>query len=327
MNIGKVIEFIKAHQRFLISSHTNMEGDALGSELSFAFLLKALGKVPIIVNEDNIPYGYDFLPGVNKILKYSPKMPGLKFDCFVTLDCSDQQRTGEVYRLNSCGKPVLNIDHHVSNSYFGTVNWVDTKACCACELVWRLFKKMRVPVSKDAAVVLYAGIITDTGSFRYSCTNGETHRIAAELVDAGVNVPLVYRNIYGNIPYEDLKLLSDILPTMQRSGDGRVVWFEIHRDRLRKQKKIFFDLSESILNFARSLKGVEVVVLFKENISAEDEVRLNFRSQGRIDVNKIAQMFGGGGHKAASGATIKGSLVSIKRRVLAKVKAAFDESD
>jgi phosphoesterase RecJ-like protein len=300
-----------------------MEGDALGSELSFAYLLKKLGKTPIIVNEDDVPYGYDFLSGTGMITKYSRTMADIRFDCFVTLDCTDLRRPGQVSSLNTQNKPVLNIDHHVSNAYFGDVNWVDPDACCACELVWRLFKKLRVPIEKNAATALYAGILTDTGSFRYSNTTGMTHAIAADLVARGVDVPAVHRNIYGNIPYDDLKLLAQILPTMQRSGDGKVVWFEIHRELLKKQKKIYFDLSESILNFARSLKGVEVVVLFKGNVAAAGEVRINFRSQGAVDVNAIAQKFGGGGHKAASGATIQGSLSDIKRKVLSAVKRAF----
>jgi phosphoesterase RecJ-like protein len=324
MNINQAIEFIKKHKRFLISSHTNMEGDALGSELSFAFLLKKLGKVPVIVNEDNIPYGYDFLPGVSMIAKYNRKNKDVRFDCFVALDCSDLKRTGEVYRLNTQNKPILNIDHHISNSYFGTVNWVDAQACCACELVWRLYKKLKVPIGKDAATSLYAGIVTDTGSFRYSNTNSATHKIAADLIAQGIDVPAVYRNIYGNIPYDDLKLLSKILPTMQRSSDGQIVWFEIRKELLGTQKKIYFDLSESILNFARSLKGVQVVVLFKENLTKEGEVRVNFRSQGHVDVNKIAQHFGGGGHKTASGTTVKGDMPHIKREVLSMVKKAFN---
>ncbi len=326
MNISKVVSFVREHERFLISSHTNMEGDALGSEIAFAYLLRKIGKTPVIVNEDAVPYGYEFLPGIDKILRYSRNMKEPDFDCFVMLDCSDPHRTGEVHRLNAGGKPVLNIDHHISNSYFGDVNWVDPHASCACELVWRLYKKMKVKITLPPAIALYAGIITDTGSFRYSNTSGETHRIAAELVDAGVNVPAVYKSIYGNIPYEDLKLLSDILPTMRRSPDGRIVWFEIRGERLRKQKKISFDLTENILNFARSLKGVEVVVLFKENISSRDEIRLNFRSQGAVDVNKIAQAFGGGGHRTASGATVKGPLSSIMRKVLARVRNDLDDN-
>jgi phosphoesterase RecJ-like protein len=304
-----------------------MEGDALGSELSFAFLLRKLGKIPVIINEDDIPYGYDFLPGADMIAKYNRKNKDIRFDCFAVLDCSDLKRTGEVYRLNDRNKPILNIDHHISNSCFGTVNWVDTKACCASELVWRLYKKLRLPIGKDAATSLYAGIVTDTGSFRYSNTNSQTHKIAAELIAQGIDVPAVYRNIYGNIPYDDLKLLSEILPTMQRSADGQIVWFEIHKELLSKQKKIYFDLSESILNFARSLKGVEVVVLFKENVRSVGEVRVNFRSQGHVDVNKIAQHFGGGGHKTASGTTVKGNLPDIKREVLSMVKKAFHASN
>ncbi|MDD4940311.1 MAG: bifunctional oligoribonuclease/PAP phosphatase NrnA [Candidatus Omnitrophica bacterium] len=324
MSIQAAVAFIRRYRRFLITSHTNMEGDAIGSELAFAFLIKKLGKTPVIVNEDTVPYGYEFLPGTNMIVKYNRSAPVLRFDCFVALDCSDLHRTGEVYRLNAAHKPVLNIDHHISNGYFGDVNLVDGNASCACELVWRLYKKMHVPVTKQAAVALYAGIMTDTGSFRYSNTTATTHAIAAELVAAGIDVSAVYRNIYGNIPYDDLKLLASILPTMQRSPDGRIVWFEIRKEVLKKQKKIYFDLGENILNYGRSLKGAEAVILFKENISSKNEVRVNFRSHGAIDVNAIAKAFGGGGHRTASGATVAGALSRVKRAVLAVARKSFN---
>lgn len=324
MSIEKAIQFIKKYDNFLISSHVNMEGDALGSEISFYLLLKKLGKKAIILNEDNIPYGYDFMPALGAVVKYSKNIKDLKFDCFVTLDCSDLKRTGEVYTINT-NKPVLNIDHHISNSYFGTVNWVKPECSCSCEQVYELFKKMHVDLDKDAALAIYVGILTDTGCFKYSNTNSNTHKICADLVSYGINVSEVYKSIYCNVPYNDLKLLSQVLYSIQKVADGKIIYFEVKKKMLRS--KVSIDFSEQILSFGRSLKNVEVVLLFKEVMGADSQVRVNFRSQGKIDVNKIASVFGGGGHKTASGCTVKEKIAVVKRKVLLQVKKALNESN
>jgi len=324
MNIQKAVNFIKSHSNFLIATHTNMEGDALGSKLGLYFLLRKIGKRAVMVSEENIPYGYEFLPGLKEIRHFKDNLKDLKFDCFVTVDCSDLKRTGEVYALNSGNKPVLNIDHHISNSNFGTVNWVMPEASSASEMIYHLYKKMGVALDNDSALALYTGILTDTGSFRFSNTSSLTHVITGELLKYGINVAEVYKNIYSNIPYSDLRLLSRILPEMKTMLSGKVVWFEVGKQILKKQNGIYFDLSENILTFARMLKGLEVAVLLRENFSEEPEIRVNFRSQGKIDVNKVANFFGGGGHKSASGCTIKGlTLEQARKKVMNKIKTEF----
>jgi phosphoesterase RecJ-like protein len=290
----------------------------LGAELAVRLLLRKMGKSAVIINDDAIPYGYRFLTGLSSVKKYSSDISVKNVDCFIVLDCSDLRRTGQMQALIQ-GKPIINIDHHISNDYFGTVNWVLPTISCTSEMIYQLYSHVRAKLDKQAALYLYVGLVTDTGSFRFSNTAASTHRIAAELLEHGVDPAVVYKQVYGNIPYEDLKLLSEILPTMERSDDGKVVWFQIHKEYLQRQKVVAIDLSESILNFARSLHGVEVVVLFKENLSREHEIRVNFRSQGKVDVNKIAASFGGGGHKTASGATIKGTLQQVKMKVLAAI--------
>lgn len=320
MSLKKAVEFIKRNKRFLITSHTNLEGDALGSEIAFYFLLKKLGKRAFIVNEDASPYGYDFLPGQNKIKRLKlvfKKKPD--FDCFVTLDCSDLKRAGETWKINRDKKPVLNIDHHISNQRFGEVNWVEPDASSCAQMVYRLYKKLGIRLDEDVAISLYTGIVCDTGSFRYSNTTSFTHRIAAELLKFRIDVVGIYRAIYENIPFEDMRLLIKILPGIRRKEKGRIIWFKLPRHLLRR-KKLSFDLSEQVLSFGRAIKGVEVVVLFKENFGAMNQIRVNFRSNGDIDVNKIARFFGGGGHKTASGATINGRLDDVARKVLAKIK-------
>ncbi|MBU1727208.1 MAG: bifunctional oligoribonuclease/PAP phosphatase NrnA [Candidatus Omnitrophica bacterium] len=322
MSLRKAAECVKKYKSFLITAHTNLEGDALGSELALCRLLKKLGKEAFVMNEDDIPYGYDFLPDTQNIRRYKPNIRNVKFDCFVAVDCSDLKRTGEVFRINKEKKPVLNIDHHISNEYFGDVNWVEPYMSSASEMIFRLYKKMRVPFDKEAALLLYVGILTDTGSFRYSNTSSSTHSATAELMKYGIDVVGVYRKLNENIPYEDIRLLAKILPEMRREEKGKIVWFQIPHNLLRN-KKLSFDLSEHILTFARSVKDVEVCAIFKENMGVRNEIRVNFRSQGKVDVNRIAQHFGGGGHKTASGATIHGEIDLIRRKVLAKIKESL----
>ncbi|MDD2703182.1 MAG: bifunctional oligoribonuclease/PAP phosphatase NrnA [Candidatus Omnitrophica bacterium] len=326
MSMQKAVECIRQNSDFLITTHMNPEGDAIGSQLSLFRLLKALGKNVIAVNEDPLPYGYDFLPGVNVIRKFRKNRENFKFDVFVTVDCSDLRRPGEVHLLNTGHKPVLNIDHHVSNEQFGAVNWVKPEASCCAEMIYELYGKFRVPVDRDTALLLYVGILTDTGSFHYSNTTAFTHRVVSDLMRYDLNITKIYKDIYESVPFRDMRLLAEILPTMNRMLGGKVLWFQVSKDTVKRHKKICFDLSEHILSFGRSVKGTEVVLLFKENPGGEKEVRVNFRSQGNIDVNKIAGFFNGGGHKTAAGATVRGTLESVAGRVLNKVREAYRDA-
>jgi len=319
VSLRKVVASLRKNKSFLITTHTNMEGDALGSELAFYGILKKLGKKATIVNEDALPYGYEFLPNTDKIIKYKDNLKEIKFDCFVALDCSDLNRTGEVYRLNSQRKPILNIDHHISNQKFGNINWVESHASSCSEMIYKLYKALRLALDRDTAILLYTGILTDTGSFRYSNATSFTHKAVSELLKFNLDIPQIYKSIYENIPFLDMKLLTRILPGLRQEAKGRVIWFQVKQNMLRN-KKLSFDLSEHILSFGRAIKDVEVAVLFKENLGVKNEIRINFRSQGKVDVNKIAQFFGGGGHKTASGATIYGKIDDVRRRVLAKIK-------
>lgn len=333
MSLKRVVGLIKKHRNFLITVHTNPEGDALGSELAFYMMLKKLGKNAIIVNEDDVPYGYDFLPGQNIIKKFNRRfffesesvnsrkkdLRNINFDCFAVLDCSDLARTGEIHRLNSKSRPIINIDHHISNDRFGDANWVDPNASSTSEMIYVLYKRLKVPFDKDVALLLYVGILTDTGSFRYTNTTKHTHKAVSELLKYNLDVTGTYKHIYENIPFEDIKLLIRILPNIKREVGGKIIWFQIKQDML-KNKKLSFDLSEELLSFARAIKDVEVAVLFKENLGLKDEIRVNFRSQGRVDVNKIANFFGGGGHRTASGATVRGRIDQVRKKVLAKIK-------
>jgi bifunctional oligoribonuclease and PAP phosphatase NrnA len=322
MSLNEICESIKKYDNFLITAHTSPEGDALGAQLGFYNLIKKLGKQGTVISQDKLPYGYDFLPG-HKIIHLLGKRPGkINFDCLVVLDCADLKRTGDVYKLNTANKPVLNIDHRISNRIFGDVNWVDPNASSCSEMIYKLYKKLHLVIDKNTALVLYTGLMTDTGSFRYSNTSSFTHKAAAQLMECGVNVTQVYRNTYENIPLSDVKLLLKLLPKITFFCQGKIAVFQI-------DKKLFLgtqpcvDLADLLLSFGRAIKGVEVVVLFKKNLGVKNEVRVNLRSQGKVDVNKVAAFFGGGGHKTAAGCTLHGEIKKVIKSVIIKIQQSL----
>lgn len=320
MSLKKLIAALKKQNNFLVSAHTNLEGDAIGAEVAFFMLLRALGKNAILMNSDRVPASYRFLPLLENIRKFH-KGRFIPFDCLVLLDCSDLSRSGSIGGINLEGKSVINIDHHISNEYFGDINWVLPHLSSASEMVYLLYKKLGAPLNKDIAALLYVGILTDTGSFRYSNTSASTHKVAAELIDYGLDVVDIYRRIYEDIAFGDMHLLNRIVSLMRRDPSGKVIWCEIPRELVRRNASL--DISEQVLGFTRAIKGAEAVLLFKENLGTKNEIRVNFRSQGKVDVNKIAAFFGGGGHKTASGCTMKGTLAAVRKKVLAKVRQAL----
>ncbi len=322
MAINEICASLKKYNNFLITTHTSPEGDALGSVLGFYALITRLGKKGTIVNEDKLPYGYDFLPGSKSIRLLNKGSKDIAFDCLVVLDCADLKRCGDVYKLNKDNQPVLNIDHHISNRNFGDLNWVDPDASSCSEMIYKLFKKLRQPFDDDTALVLYTGIMTDTGSFHYSNTRAFTLKAAAELLKFGINVAQVYRSTYENIPAADVKILLKLLQEIKFYSSGKIAGFQIKKTQVRSAKPKV-DLADLLLSFGRSIQGVEVVVLFKENLGNNSQVRVNLRSQGKVDVNKIAAFFGGGGHKSAAGCTLTGEIKKIIPQVIAKIQESF----
>jgi phosphoesterase RecJ-like protein len=317
LSINAICRSIKKYHNYLIVAHTNPEGDALGAELGFYYLVKQLGKRATIISDDQLPYGYDFLPGLQYIRRLHKQSSRIKFDCLVVLDCADLKRTGGVYKLRQ-GQPVLNIDHHISNQNFGDVNWVNPGSSSCSEMIYDLYKKLHLRFDQKSALVLYTGMMTDTGSFRYSNTSSATFSAAAELVQYGIKVARVYRFAYENIPLAAVKPLLKIQSGVKFFAQGKIAVFTID-EYFPGPGVSAIDLADQVLNFGRLIKGVEVVALFKNNLGKRSEVRVNLRSQGKVDVNKIAAFFAGGGHKTAAGCTLAGNIQAVRRKVVAKI--------
>jgi len=310
------IEAIKKHKRFLVTAHVNLEGDSLGSQLAMKELLEALGKHVIIVDNDPVPAHYKFLPKADEVSNELDKR--LPFDVAIVLDCPTLKRTGDVRKLFTKNKLVVNIDHHISNERFGDINWVCPNASSAGELVYRLFKAMGVPLTKEVALYLYIAILTDTGSFNYDNTSSITHEIAGELLGYGLEPALVSERVYEQRSVADLKLLGLVLSTLNVSKDGKVAYLVMTRDMLAKTG-IDVSRSEGFINYARSIEGVKIAMMFRDDPKEKSKVHISFRSKGDIDVNGLAACFGGGGHVKASGCTVKGTIKNAEKKVLAKV--------
>ena len=305
----------KQNKVFLVSAHISLEGDALGSELALASLLKRLGKKVIVLNQDEPPREYSFLPGLGSIRR---KVILPDYDVAVLVDCSDISRIGKAAKALRKDRLLVNIDHHISNTMFGDINWVKPNASCASEMVYELFKALNVKINKNEALCLYTGILADTGSFKYSTTSSFTHLVTSELLKHHLDVYGIYRHINESLDVRTVKALGKVIETLKVGQKGKLAWLEVKNGLIKKEPALAY-MTDDIIYFARAIKGVEVALLFKE-IKAGREVRVNLRSLGKVDVNKLAGLFGGGGHKMASGCTLKGSLKDVVNRFIAEAQ-------
>jgi len=316
--LRKIAEELQSGFRFLISTHINPEGDAIGSALALNLALKDLGKEVRVLIQDPTPEGLTFLPGAGEILHQAPEKGG--FDLAFALDCGEKSRLGEEFaKVKGIGK-IINIDHHVSNHYFGDVNLVDPLASSTAEVIYDLLRTIPLAMSPAVAENVYVGILTDTGSFRYSNTSPKTFAVARACLLAGVDPWKVAEKVYETQPLPRLRLLPLALATLEINGDGRVPYMVITQNMMEKSGASAA-LTEDFINFPRSLMGSEVALLFRE--LAPERYRVSLRSRGSVNVARIAEEFHGGGHPQAAGCTVEGSLSEVKAKVLERVKAAL----
>ena len=311
-----IIQILKENKTFLLTTHVNVDPDALCSQLAMGLFLKWLGRKPILIGEEKIPARYQFLDASREI-KVLSKRQKIDYDALIVLDCGDLNRIGEVKRLLDEDKPIINIDHHVTNELFADFNLVKPKASSTCEVLYEFFKDAGFPLTKRAAVLLYTGIMTDTGSFCYDNTTAKTHRIVSDLLKFNLPVHELYRRLYEMMLLEDIKKFSRLIGDIAVLFKGKIVCVKLSRRAAAKFSQNF-DLRDTIFKFLRAIQGVEVVVIFTEIESRE--TRVNFRSNGKYDVARLAKVFQGGGHRQASGCLIKENIAGAKKAVLTEVK-------
>ncbi|MBI3752760.1 MAG: bifunctional oligoribonuclease/PAP phosphatase NrnA [Deltaproteobacteria bacterium] len=307
----QVINEIRHGNSFLVASHVNPEGDAVGSLLSLTLGLKGLQKDVTAYLYDPVPKTFKFLPFADKVVN---KIDENKiYDAVLVVDCGQKDRLGEDFgKIKNRGK-LINIDHHATNDRFGDINVIDADACASGEMVYDLLKEMPVSITRDMAINIYTSILTDTGSFRYSCATPKAFGIAGEMLKLGANPWDISQRVYESNPVNKLKLLASVLDTLELTNDGKVASLVVTLDMLNKANATKEE-ADGFVNYARTIEGVEVGVLLRE--AKPGEYKISFRSRGRIDVAEISQEFGGGGHMNAAGCNIKGNLKDIKEKVI-----------
>jgi len=303
----------------LVTSHTAPDGDAVGSLLAMGLALAAMGKRVVLYNESPIPAVYRFLPGSERIVH---EVDPSRFDTAVVLDCSDLARVGRIRDAVEKMPLVVNIDHHITNAEFGTCQLVETDACATTEIVYRLITAMKVPIDQDIATCIYTGILTDTGSFRFSNTNQAAFDISNRMIAIGVNPFHVAQHVYGTYSLGRIKLLNLALDSIEISPNRKISLMSVTQNMLRETGTQLED-ADGLINYAKRIQDVRVAVMIQE-MPQENGVSQNhrrhyhvsLRSDGTIDVAAIATRFGGGGHANAAGFSVVSTLPELKANLM-----------
>jgi bifunctional oligoribonuclease and PAP phosphatase NrnA len=319
---------IRQGNRFLLTSHVNPDGDAIGSELGLARLLRRLGKGAVVWNLDPIPAIYRPLPGSDRVHSGAEPPAGFpeKFDSIVVLECPSLDRTGIEQHFSPGAPggalPIINIDHHLGNQHYGAVNWVDSAAPAVGEMVFRLAQALKVALEPEIASCLYLTLVTDTGGFRFSNATPAAFEAAAALVREGAHPEQVAQWLYESQPVAVVRLLGEMLQTLTLHHGGRIATVRLDPEMFARAGAAAGD-SEGLIDTPRSIAGVDAVALIRRREDGSHKVSL--RSRGEVDVEKIARHHGGGGHRNAAGYALGGeeSTAEVEIQVVSEVAAAL----
>jgi phosphoesterase RecJ-like protein len=297
----RVLHELNSAQRFVVVTHENPDGDALGSLIAMQEILTGLGKDSLMfidAGEFPLPHEYRFFP-LEGLVNTPPD--DLDERTIVFLDCGNLERNPAT-AFQRPGAHILNIDHHHDNTRFGTVDLVVPEASCTAEIVWDLMHGLGVSPSVNVAEALYVGLITDTGRFMYQNTTARAHIMAAELIDAGVDVNQIYRRVYEGVPYGKLALLARGLAKVERYDGGQLTMTELNTGDF-QESGAEESYSEGVVDHLRALQGTAVAALVRDRLGDADGMRkVSLRSNDdRVDVSAIARAQGGGGHRQAAG--------------------------
>ncbi len=315
---AQIADLMRNHHRFLICSHMNPDGDALGSSLGLALYLEGEGKEAVVFNQDPVPGLYEFLPSAERIRQSLDERE--KFDATFLLDCATSRRVGKGLEGFHGRGVVVVIDHHPPVEVEEGIRWIRTDAAATAELLFGVMETYGVKPSPDVATNLYAALMTDTGSFRFSNTTARSLTVAAGLLEAGADHGLLIDRLYESYPAERFRLLALALETLGFFSQGRVAVMHVTREMFAAVSAPD-ELTDGFVDIPRSVRGVDVAVLIRE--VAGGEHRVNLRSRGRVDVARVATRFGGGGHSNAAGCTVKGDGDKVRESVLAVLEEAF----
>ncbi len=317
-----VARLIRQNRSFLITTHVFPDGDAVGSELALAEMLKTLGKKVLIVNQDPIPGIYRFLDPRKTARTYSARLrPAIaRCDVAFIVDVSTRERVGTMAdAIRDAGIPSVCIDHHETNSRFAGLNVVGKGVASTGEMICGLARALRVPLTARLARCLFVAVATDTGWFRFSNTNPDVLRIAAELVKAGAKPDALYEAVYETLEWRRMALMERVLGTLRSECGGRIAHMHLTRQMLCETGANQED-TEGFIDLPRVLRGVQMILFFRE---VGGKVKVSLRSKGGPPVHALAAKYGGGGHARAAGIRTDGPLEKVIRSVLADACRLF----
>jgi len=314
--LDRVLQEIRARHHFVVTSHARPDGDAIGSALACAQILHRMGKSADVVMHDGVPRIYQNLPFADRVVQADLAPPS---DAAILLECDSTKRTllgGLDNRF------LISIDHHVSGRNFAHVNWIDSSAMATGELVFRMARLAGVSLDADIATCLYTALMTDTGSFMFEGTNEHTFALARELVLAGADPALCARHIYFGHSTAKLRLLGAALSNLHR--EGSLAWIWVTQEQMERFAAREEDC-EGLVNYALSIGDVQVAIFFRE--LPDRRWRVSLRSKGEVNVSSVAEHFGGGGHKCASGCSIEGPLSRAVALMVERLRAEEQPAD
>lgn len=321
VGLAEVAEILKTRNRFVVMSHARPDGDALGCTLAMALCLRQLGKDVTAWNEDGVPAKFHYLP--EHALVTRPPAEPQRFEVAVVLDNAVKNRAGKAIEAVAHADVWINLDHHITNEHYGDLNFTDPLAPATGQILFELIRGHDLPLTYAMADNLFAAISTDTGSFQYPSTTARTYEIAAELIHAGVNVGELSQKMYESYPRRRLELLRALLNVLRFSSRDRVASFALSAETVRAVGSVPED-TEGLIDTIRAIEGVTAAAFFEE--LGDGRVRVSLRSKSpQIDVSKVCGLFGGGGHKLAAGARVKGNLAEVQEKVLQAIDHEFDQ--
>ena len=314
----ELLDFLKKSDNFLIASHINPDGDAIGSSNALSMLLRAMGKKTALLLKDPFPYQYSFLPGAGDFLSFkSYSNKASNSENLILLDCNETKRAG----IGEPSAPDLNfhkiavIDHHETSKSFGDIRWIVPEAPATGLMVYSIIKHLDIKITKEIATNLYTAISFDTGNFRYENTTPEVFRAAADLTDAGAKPHLLYSSLFEKWTLNRFKLLIDIMGSLELE-DGIAI--ALVTKEMFENTSTSADDTESFVTFPRVLDDVKVSAIIRE--TGDNYLRVSLRSKSGVDVARIAEAFGGGGHKNAAGFRIQADIQTIKENLKKIIK-------
>lgn len=316
--LSQVVELIENKDAFAITTHFKPDGDGVGSSLGLYWLLRSLGKSADVVVHGEVPIAYRSLPGADDIRNVSKV--DQSYDAVFVIECSDLDRPG-IAGLES--QFTVNIDHHTTSEHFGSINWIDSTASAVGEMIYNLCKAIGGRITREIAECVYMALVTDTGSFHFSNTSDRTLKVASELIKAGALPSKIGEAVYNNYPWSRIELMRRVLETVRRDESGRIALMRQTREMGDDSGSVDGD-NNGFVNIPLAARDVLAAVYIRE--VDDNRYRVSLRSKGDIDVAKVAENFGGGGHKNAAGLPIDGNWEDAESRIVAALAAAIDNA-